>query len=312
MYKSFGINYDPVAFKIWYSPCVRKPLSWTEEIKIAAATIAESTNRTIWICMSGGIDSEAVARTYKNANIPFKALIAKFPDDLNIHDISYAISWCEKNKIEYKIFEFDMISFLKEGYKKYLNQNLLSNNAFRYYTIELLQYIEDMNGFGIFGGKSAGLDLEQKIYNEIDPNNDPVCDTYDIGSLAPLEWCRKNNLNHSVFFYQTTSEIHSAYLQDPVNQMLINNPYILKSGSIGVPAKTIMMRSHFPDTTPRIKYHGFEKIMDLRTATQQDIANYFGLDTDIANKRFKSLIKNNQLAITINEVRNQLDDRKFY
>jgi len=306
MYKHFGINYNPTTFKIWYSPCTRIPLSWTEEIKIAARTIAESTNRDIWICMSGGIDSEVVARIFKNSNIPFKVLIAKFPNELNAHDISYAINWCNNNKIDYKIFDFDMISFLHKGYKQYLNDNLVSNNVFRYYTIELLKQIENMNGYGILGGKSAGLELQQKPLAEIDPNNDPVCDTYDIGSLAPVEWCRKNNLDHSVFFYQTTSEIHSAYLKDPINQLLINNPYILKSGSTGIPAKTMMMRSHFPDAIPRIKYHGFEKFMDLRSTTQIDMANYFGLDSNLSNKRFKSILTNNQITIPVNEVIKQL------
>lgn len=311
MYKHFGINYDPTSFKIWYPSCTRTPLKWTEEIKLSAKTVAESTNRDIWICMSGGIDSEVVASTFKNLNIPFKALIAKFPDELNLHDISYAINWCKNNNIEYKIFEFDMVSFLNEGYKKYLNQNLISNNVFRYYTIELLQQIEDMNGYGILGGKSAGLSLQQRTNYSIDLNNDPVCDTYDIGSLAPIEWCRKNNLNHSVFFYQTTPEIHSAYLKDPVNQLLINNPYILASGLSSVPAKTLMMRSHFPHTIPRIKYHGFEKLMNIRLSTQIAMAKYFGLDSVLENKRFDSILSNNQIAIPINEVFAQLGDENF-
>jgi len=311
MYKHFGINYDPDSFKIWYSPCERQSLSWTEEIKIAATTIAQATNKDIWVCMSGGVDSEIVARTLKNANIPFRVLICRFLDDLNSHDISFAIEHCKFYGIDYKIFDFDIIEFLREGYKTHMNQNLVSNNVFRYLTIELLQQIEDMNGYAIVGGKSAGLELQQKRLVEVDPNNDPVCDTYDIGSLAPLEWCRKNNLNHSVFFYQTTSEIHAAYLKDPVNQLLINNPYMSRSGWMGPPAKTMMVRSLFPELKPRPKHNGFESIKDLRLATEIKMAQYFGLDAEVWDKRFKTLFSNNQIAIPVSEVQQQLGVENF-
>jgi hypothetical protein len=311
MYKHFGINYDPDRFKIWYSPCERESLSWTEEIKIAADIIAQSTNKDIWVCMSGGVDSEIVARTLKNNNIPFRALIARFLDELNLHDIGFAIEYCQANNIDYKIIDFDIIEFLQQGYKTYMNQNLVSNNVFRYYAIELLQQIENMDGYAILGGKSAGLELQQKRIADIDLNNDPVCDTYDIGSLAPLEWCRKNNLDHSVFFYQTTSEIHHAYLKDPVSQLLINNPHMLRSGWTGMPAKTLMIRGHFPELKPRIKYHGFEKIMDLRRSTQVEMARYFGLDDNVQDKRFKNLFNNNQIAIPVSEVQQQLGLENF-
>jgi hypothetical protein len=311
MYKHFGINYDPDRFKIWYSPCERESMPWTEEIKIAADIIARSTNKDIWVCLSGGIDSEVVARTLKNNNIPFRALIARFPDDLNAHDIGYAIEYCETNGVDYKIFDFDMIKFLREGYKTYMNQNLVSNNVFRYYAIELLQQIENMNGYAILGGRSAGIELQQKRIADIDPNDDPVCDTYDIGSLAPLEWCRKNNLDHCVFFYQASSEIHAAYLKEPVNQLLINNPYMLRSGWAGIPAKTLIFRSHFPELKPRIKYHGFEKIIDLRISTQFEMARYFGLDADVQDKRFKNLETNNQIATPVSQVQQQLGLENF-
>jgi len=305
MYTQFGINYNPKTFKIWYSPCSQTSGTWPDEIKNAAITISQSTNRDIWICMSGGVDSEIVAQTFKNLKIPFKVLIAKFSNELNEHDISYAVKWCNTNHIEYKFFNFDMLLFLNEGYKKYLNQDLVANNVFRYYTIELLQQVEDMNGFCVLGGKSAGLSLKQQIDDCTTLTDNAVYDTYDIGSLAPLEWCRKNNLNHCVFFYQATSEIHQSYLNDPVNQMLINNPYILR-GAVSVPAKTLIVRSHFPNMAPRIKYHGFEKISSHRLSTQIQMAKYFGLDPETKDKRFKTINCNNQIEIPITEVFQQL------
>ena len=306
MYAHYGINYNPTNFKIWYSHCQRAPTTWTEEIKKSAQMLASSTNRDIWICMSGGIDSEVVAKTFKDLGIPFRALIAQFPDKLNEHDIVYARRWCEHYNVEYKLIDFNMLDFIKHGHTKYLKDGLVSNNIFRYFCIEMLQCIEDMNGFGILGGKSVGLGLLQKDKDIIDPNNDPIYDSYDIGSLAPIEWCRKNNLNHCVFFYQTSSEIHKAYLNDPINQMLINNPYMLRASSANEAAKTLMMRSHFPFTVPRTKHHGFEKIMGIREEAQKNMARYFGLDPETDNKRFKFVFYNNHISIPIEQVLEQL------
>ena len=304
MYAHYGINYDPIDFKIWYSRCQRLSTTWTEEIKKSAQILANSTDRDIWICMSGGIDSEVVAKTFKDLGIPFRALIAQFPDKLNEHDIVYARRWCEYYDVEYKLFDFDMLDFIKQGHTKYLKDGLVSNNIFRYFCIEMLQCIEDMNGFGILGGKSVGLRLAQSIKGAED--NSTVYDNYDIGSLAPIEWCRKNNLKHSVFFYQTTSEIHQSYLNDPINQMLINNPYMLRSFSSNEAAKTLMMRSHFPLSVPRPKHHGFEKIMEIRETAQKNMAMYFGLDPVTENKRYKAVFYNDQISNPVSQVLEQL------
>lgn len=305
MFKHYGINYDPTAFKIWYSPCSRTPAQWVEEIKSSAISLSQTVKKDIWICMSGGIDSEIVAKTFADLHIPFRALIAKFNDDLNEHDIIYSQRWCQYHNIEYKLIDFNIIDFLDTGYKEYLNNNLVSNNVFRYFSIELLKKIENMNGFGILGGKSIGLSLLQASAKNLDFS---VYDSYDIGSLAPLEWCRQNNLNHCVFFYQTSPEIHQAYLNDPINQLLIQHPYILRAASSNIVAKTLMMRSHFPFSVARPKFHGFEKIMDLREQTQIKMAQYFNLDIETADKRFKSVFNNNQIVNTIESVLRQLSN----
>jgi hypothetical protein len=305
MFTHYGFHYNPNTFKIWYSTCTRQHAVWTEEIKISARTLAQNIDKDIWICMSGGIDSEVVAKTFKDLEIPFKVLIARFNDSINQHDIIYAQRWCEYYNIEYKFFDINIIDFLNHGYKEYLTQDLVSNNVFRYFSIELLKQIEEMGGFGILGGKSVGLSLLQLPETSTDFS---VNDNYDIGSLAPIEWCRKNNVNHCVFFYQTSPEIHKAYLDDPVNQMLIKNPYMLRSGSANDAAKTLMMRSHFPFSVARSKFHGFEKIMDLREKTQIDMANYFNLDIETANKRFKRVYYNDHISIPIEEVFKQLSN----
>jgi rhodanese-related sulfurtransferase len=302
VYSYYGINYDPNQHYIEYPRCSRLPQKWTEEIKIAAKILASGTNKEILVYLSGGIDSEIVAQTFKDIGIPFKALIFRFPNDLNLHDIKYANEWCNKYKVDKIVIDFDIVGFLQYGFRQYLKEDLVSNNIFRYLNIEMLKVAEERNAYAVFGGRSAGIGLKQgKDFNDLE-----IHESYDIGSLAPLEWMRKNNLDHCLFFYQTTPEMHLAYLEDPVNQFLINNPQYLRSQGSGESAKTLLMRGHFPRATVRDKHHGFEEIMHFREVAQIEMARHFELDTEIIGKRFSRIYHNNHIYIPINQVFDQL------
>jgi hypothetical protein len=275
--------------------------SWPEEIEKSAALVANRAKKDIVICMSGGVDSEIVATTFKKLGIPFKILIMKFENNYNAHDISWSRKWAENNSVPYEIVDFNIQNFMTTGYKKYLKEGLVSNNIFRYFVIEMLKIIEDKNGFGILGGKSVGLSLLQHKLDDY-----TVYDQYDIGSLAPIEWIRRNDVDHCVFFYQSTPEIHKAYLNDPVNQFIINNPMYLRSMGSNEAFKTVMIRGLFPHMASRPKYHGFEKIYELRWQCQAEMAKYFELDTEVENKRFKYVYYNNMISINIDDVKKQL------
>lgn len=95
--------------------CARKPKPLHIENCIAAEEIYDNRNGLpISVLMSGGIDSEIVATSFLKIKAPFTAYILQFKDNLNIHDISYAVSFCETNNVNYKLVELDIKKFLKE------------------------------------------------------------------------------------------------------------------------------------------------------------------------------------------------------
>jgi asparagine synthetase B (glutamine-hydrolysing) len=55
------------ASRFTFSHCTRAPLSWMEELERSAVALAESTTRPIWICSSGGVDSETVCEVFHHA-----------------------------------------------------------------------------------------------------------------------------------------------------------------------------------------------------------------------------------------------------
>ena len=75
--------------------------------EVAAKNVAEDINanyQNLYIAMSGGIDSEFIARTFLELKIPFTPIICKV-SDLNELDIWWAFKWCKENNLEPVIVE---------------------------------------------------------------------------------------------------------------------------------------------------------------------------------------------------------------
>ncbi|MAE74337.1 MAG: hypothetical protein CL675_09595 [Bdellovibrionaceae bacterium] len=78
----------------------------------AAKLIAERySSETLWLCLSGGVDSECMALSFLYAGVPFKVAICRFPENLNAFDIQYALSFCRKHSLDYQIFDLDILQF---------------------------------------------------------------------------------------------------------------------------------------------------------------------------------------------------------
>jgi len=96
--------------------CHRKPRSPIEEAVDAAREIQRAADgRTIWLCMSGGVDSEAMAHAFLEASVPFRAAIMKFELRLNWFDIKYAVRYCCQRGIPYTVFPFKVLDFLQSA-----------------------------------------------------------------------------------------------------------------------------------------------------------------------------------------------------
>ena len=68
--------------KAWlrFLSCTREPGTWKEELAAAARAIAQKADRPLWICSSGGLDSEIACRSFydhstsPSCRLPMKAV----------------------------------------------------------------------------------------------------------------------------------------------------------------------------------------------------------------------------------------------
>lgn len=81
----------------------------------AARMIRNSTSDEIWLCMSGGVDSESMARCFLAAGVEFRVAIMRFDRELNWYDIRDAVAFCDRMQIPYRFFDLDVREFYLGG-----------------------------------------------------------------------------------------------------------------------------------------------------------------------------------------------------
>ena len=83
----------------------------------AAVRCAETLGDNPALCLSGGIDSQAMVQAWTEAGLKFKVFTLVFNDNLNIQDVSHARRYCNVNNIELIEIPFNIIQFLtRENY----------------------------------------------------------------------------------------------------------------------------------------------------------------------------------------------------
>ena len=84
------------------------------EIAQQTAREIHSLYPNIYVAMSGGCDSEYVAKSFKAAGVPFKAIMMTCKSYFKIGEW-YADKWCKENEVELIKFEVDPFDLLDHG-----------------------------------------------------------------------------------------------------------------------------------------------------------------------------------------------------
>ena len=93
---------------------------------------------TLYVCLSGGIDSEFVANCLLERNVPFTPVIVDY--NYNGAEVWYAYYWCYRNKITPKIFKLTpdiMVNLLPKEVAKFSGSSFMS--AFEFLILSLLE-----------------------------------------------------------------------------------------------------------------------------------------------------------------------------
>lgn len=253
--------------------CTRGPRTFDVECRRAAKLICQNSPGLVPnIAFSGGIDSEVVVRTFMSIGIPFRVIIYKFANELNLHDISFAVSFCEEHKIDYELRHIDVLSFWEseEFYKLADEIKCVSPQLCTH-----LHFFEPLKDGLLIIGQGEGCVIDLTAYEHMEGNR-----VYSEPRWHTVE-TERNNAMYRYFiqrkqkaipaFFRYTPELMYSFLADSTIQDLVAGKYPGYMTSQAL--KFEIYKKYFPDLRPRPKFHGFERIIDAEQRLRRNLTN---------------------------------------
>jgi hypothetical protein len=210
-------------FKHRFHSCSREVGTFREEILKTAKYISTKTKKQIYVLSSGGLDSEIICMALKELQIDFKVISFKFEDVSNLFDISYAMRWCEENKIEHIIKNINLSEFYKKIVPYYQSLGFRGVEVYRYLCCFYMDIVESLNGCAIMGGGTYGLSLNS--------TNGEAGWYMHADKYMVVDYCKMFKLQHYPLFYIQNSEILQSYFNNKLIKFLMENSYYLAIGN---------------------------------------------------------------------------------
>jgi len=264
----------------------RQPLSFKEECydvarKIFNYSIMKDT--TVDLMFSGGSESEMMVRSFTEQNLPINIHIMAFKDFKNIHDISHAIAFCERNNLEYILHELDVEKLIIE-------KGLLYAQFSKCITPRMLPHMwlmEQLKGGVVVMGMGECYISHKHVKQYYDYKDGRIIrnskNDYD---KAPWYLYEREKINswyrfaehHDIMaipgFFQYTPEIMLAFLEEQVTKELVNCERFGKLSNTST--KLEVYEKHFPNLMQRYKKDGFEMLQHLDTELRPELIKLYG------------------------------------
>jgi hypothetical protein len=219
---------------------------YTESV-LAAEEIYSIKEGPLYIMYSGGLDSEFVLSVFLELGMDVTPVIIRM-GNYNLHDIKYAIDFCQAKNVVPKIIDVDFDKFVTS---EKLLDIALESRSMLYHRPATAFAAAQLNGTVILGDGEPyiKLDATTNTWNlEIDEHDFAVCN-YLLNQQIPC-------VPH---FNRYRSGMMASYMLDPRMQELAEHKHPGKLGSNS--SKSFMYNRHSPFTlVPRQKYTGYELI----------------------------------------------------
>lgn len=229
--------------------------SYFEETSTVAEMIWAQKQGNLFLCYSGGLDSEYVLAVFRTLGMPIRPVIMR--TQYNHHETQYAFKYCEENSIIPVVIDLDYDKFIESGeFLKIATEYKIA----AYQMPSNMWLTTQIDGTVITGDSDPHLFLNEGKWfvDEIEP------------VYTQFEFFRKNNIYGTPFFLSYTPEQYFAFLTDPTMQQLANNQIPGKTGSYSSKVHVYNNQNHFK-LEQRVKKHGYEIVEQSPIFNHPDI-----------------------------------------
>jgi len=238
-------------FWITYPRCARPVHDWRTECVIAAQEIGRVyQGRELFLCLSGGIDSEVMVRSFAACGIPFRTIITRYNNDINIQDIAWAVIYCEGNAIPYEFYNLDVVDFWESG-EMYVYADVAQCISPQMANLlKIMDHIHGRGGVPVVGCGEIMIACENSTWF--------VHGSEQYYSL--YQYLMRRGKPGAPRFFQWNPEIMYSYLISPQLNRFLARPGTGTVNSLAL--KPHIYGTYWP-LSPRPKYTGYEKIWKL-------------------------------------------------
>lgn len=246
--------------------------SFLGEMKLTCIDIfkcAINQNKKLGLFLSGGVDSEIIARTYLELGIDFEPFFIMFKNDLNVHEKDYVDNFSKQNKKSVNFIEVDIYKWIwdSNGLEKYVRDYKTFDLAT---PLQLWAREQISNDYAIISGQYEPHLFKSQHDHTLE--YDWVHLFEESAFLARINHCQQNQFFDFPFFYLYRPELYAAYSNDMFIKKMIANPYKLSL----VSTKMQMLEFYFSEMPVRPKFNGFEKLERTWVGYYNNLIESFG------------------------------------
>lgn len=235
--------------------------TYQSELLRVARLQYEDLGPDLLLFISGGTDSEIMARSFARQGLRPKCIIIKFTGDYNLFEVKEAVIVAEELGLPYEIIEFDVKDYYHSGAAAELAANI---NCELLAFLVFFQVSKNLAAPSVLGG-------ELLIEKYPDRNFKPTWILRNIETLeaAHVRFAMKYDIPFIIEWFSYTPELMLHYLDHPDVRRIAENktPY----WSI-TPAKNQILRKLVPDLRIKEKTTGYENLRGLHVESRIELA----------------------------------------
>lgn len=227
-----------------------KTSSYAQELLRTADLIYQDYKSDFALFLSGGTDSEIVARNFVDIGIKPTCFVIKFKDDYNLSDVNEAVDVAKELDLNLHVIDFDVKDFLYSGEASVFGKELQCTQ------ITYLMVYHAILKVGMPAVMGGEVFLKRNI------NTDPSTWYYCIREnedASAMRFSKKFNIPLVNEYFSYTPELLLYYLEQEDIINLVNTRYNYKLTSVS--SKNDILKKLVPAIRVRKKTHGFEKLL---------------------------------------------------
>jgi hypothetical protein len=234
-----------------------KNTNFANELSRTAQLVYEDFGSDIGIFLSGGTDSEIVARNFLSIGIKPRCFTIRFLGGYNNSDVEEAIDLAKELNLPHEIIDFDIKDFYLSGQASEFGAQIQCTQI-AYLTV--YYWISKLNIPAVMGGELLLRKNPAIWYHCFRENED----------ASAMRFSMKYNIPVVNEWFSYTPELMLLYLEDIEIKNLVSVRPINYADSVSI--KNSILKRLLPEIRERKKTHGFENLLEFNKTVYDDLS----------------------------------------